>query len=493
MAEEKLNLSKGDDSIPRVRMSEIGTTGLATSDGEVREQIKKELRWPKVITTYKNMYNDPLIYAALTLMSNMISKVDWDVKPPESASQEDIKKTKFIRQCMDDMEHSWSSFIKEVLSYTIYGFSVNEKVFRKRNKESGSKYEDNLIGWRKIAPRSQDTISEWKWSKDGRRLEGVYQDLSMVEDDNRFSFFFKSEDKEPEGLFIPRNKFMLFTYNSKRDNPQGESPLNACYVPWKFKTIIEEQEAIGVTRDLGGMPVLGLHPKYMSPDATDEDKAIYEYYKNVIRNIHNNEQSGLIYPLMYNDQGKKIIEFDLMSSAGGKQYDTNQIIKRYEDKILTALFSDILKLGQESHGSFSLAGAKTNIVAVNIEARLKEIADVLNNDLIPQTFKLNGWSDTELPKFVFEDLDQEDLDEFSKLVQRIGSVGFLPKDGKTVSSVMKRSSFEHHKDYENMSQEDLSEVLPEKESRAGESQGSSGTGDTQNGGAGSANNSENAA
>jgi hypothetical protein len=247
LADKDLDLSQGEQSIPRVRMSEIGTTGLAFSDGEVKEQIKKELRWPHVIGTYKNMYNDPLIYSALTLLSNMISKVDWDVVP-SSETEDAIKKADYLKQNMGDMEHSWCELIKEIMSYTTYGFSVHEKVFRRRNKESGSKYDDNLVGWRKIAPRSQDTINEWKFSEDGRKLLGVYQDLSMVDNDDRYRFYFDSSDKDPEGLFIPRNKFMLFRYNAKRDNPQGESPLNACFVPWKFKSIIEEQEAIGVTR-----------------------------------------------------------------------------------------------------------------------------------------------------------------------------------------------------------------------------------------------------
>ena len=49
----------------------------------------------------------------------------------------------------------------------------------------------------------------------------------------------------------------------------------------------------------------------------------------------------------------------------------------------------------------SLAGSKTNILAVAIDARLKEIQEVLDNDLIPSLFKLNGWEDEELPKFVY--------------------------------------------------------------------------------------------
>lgn len=468
MAEEKLNLQSGDNTPPKLRLSEIGTLGLNVIDGEVREQIRKELQWPRVIRVYKQMLNDPMINAGINLVEMMISKVDWHVEAPENPTEEQLAKTQFIRQCMNDMEHSWSDFIKDVLSYLTYGFAVHEKVYRRRTKKAGSKYNDNLIGWKKLGPRSQDTISQWKWSKDGRNLIGVYQDLSMVNNDGRFDFYFNSPDKEPKGIFIPRDKFLLIRYNGKRDNPIGNSPLNACYIPYKFKTTIEEHEAVGIQRDLGGLPVLGLHPKYMSPDATPEDKQVYEYYKNVIRNIQNNEQAGLIYPLMYNEQGKKIVEFDLMSSAGSKSYDTDKIIKRYEDKILTALFADILKLGQDSHGSFSLAGAKTNIVAMNIEARLREIADVINNDLIPQTFALNGWDDTEFPKIVYEDLDEEDLDVFSKLVQRIGAVNFLPRNQDTVSQILKRTGFKNWKDIYKLSDEEFAKMFTDNETGAGE-------------------------
>lgn len=467
MAEEKLSLSTGAATIPNIRLTEVGTTGLSVNDGRVEEQVRKELRWPHVIKTYKNMYNDPMINAAVNLIEMMIAKVDWKVTAPENATPEQLSKTKFIEQCMHDMEHSWEDFIKEVLSYIVYGFSVNEKVFRYRDKKSGSAYSDNLIGWKKLAPRSQDTLADWKWSKDGRTLQGVYQDLSRVSNSiGRFDSFLK--DKEAKGIFIKKDKFLLFRYNPRRDNPLGNSPLNACWLPYKFRTIIEEQEAIGIARDLKGMPILGLHPKYMSTDASEEDKAIYEYYKNVMRNIQNNEQGTLIYPLMYNDQGKKIIEFELMSSEGSKSYDTNSIIKRYDDKILTALFADILKLGQDSHGSFSLAGAKTNIVAVNIEARLKEIASVINNDLVKQTFKLNGWDDAKLPKITYEDLDEEDLDELSKLVQRVAAVGFLPKSKAIVSQIVKRSGFDGWEEILDLSDKEFEKLFPEETSRSGD-------------------------
>lgn len=478
MAEEDLKLKSGSDDPPSVRMGEIGTVGLATIDKSVREQVKKELQWPQVAKTYKTMMNDPMIYAGVSLIEMMIAKVNWHVKEPVNATQEQKDKTEFIRQCMHDMDHGWEEFIKEILSYLTYGFSVHEKVFRRRTKKSGSKHTDNLIGWKKLSIRSQDTLGQWKWSKDGRKLTHVYQDLNRVNNSNsdRFNFYFNSPDKDPEGLKIPRNKFLLFRYNAKRDNPIGNSPLNACYVPYKIRTVIEEREAIGVQRNLEGMPVLGLHPKYMSPDATPEDAAVYDYYKNIMRNIQNNEQGTIIYPLMYNDQGKKIVEFELMSSKGGQSQDTDKIIKRYDDKILTALFADILKLGQDSHGSFSLAGAKTNIVAVNIESRLKEIAGVLNQDLVAQTYKLNGWDDIDQASIVYEDLDEEDLDIFSKLVQRIASTGYLPRDKQTITEIAKRAGFDNPERFLSMSDEEFDKLFPEATSRSGDGMKSAGEG-----------------
>ena len=48
-----------------------------------------------------------------------------------------------------------------------------------------------------------------------------------------------------------------------------------------------------------GTPCVSIPPIYMSPDATVEQKAVYEYYKNMVRNLERNEQSGIILPNAY--------------------------------------------------------------------------------------------------------------------------------------------------------------------------------------------------
>lgn len=477
MAElETEGLQSGDATAPRLRLGEVGTTGLKISNKQILEESKLELRWPTVIKTYKNMQKDATISSAINLYRMMLTRIDWKVEPPKGATPEQEKKAAFIQQCMLDMEHSWSEFIQDVSTSYIYGFSVQEKVYRKRLKTTGSRYDDGLIGWKKLPVRSQDTISGWIYSDDGRELLAVEQDLSTVSHYGRYNSLIQSNGQT---IKIPRNKFMLFRVNPERDNPEGNSLLKSVYLSWKYRTAIEEQEAIGIVRNMVGTPVIKIPAIYLSPDATAEQKAIRDYYYNMVRNLERNEQSGIVLPNAYDPESRQpLFSFELLSVASGKQYDTSEIIKRWDYKILTGLFADFLKIGQDQVGSFALAGAKTTIMAMAIEARLREIADVLNKDLIKQTFELNGWDDVDLPQFTYTDLDEEDLDEFSKLVQRIFSVNAIEFDREIANIIRERgfgaSPYPKDKEVDD-------DLLPQNRSRAGDgmAKGSgNGTGDS---------------
>lgn len=182
---------------------------------------------------------------------------------------------------------------------------------------------------------------------------------------------------------------------------------------------------------MGGMPIIELPPEYMSTNADANKKAVYEYMKDVIRNIHANEQMGLVVPKFVDPDTKQdIFGFRLEGvSGGGKQYDTDAIIKRYENKILMAYLADVLKIGQDSSGSYALSDNKTNLLAVGIESILKQILDVINRDLIPQTFLLNGIDvDGEYPKIIHGDLDNRDLEKLGKFIQQTVTAGAMEVD-----------------------------------------------------------------
>src|SRR5437016_1603691 len=57
---------------------------------------------------------------------------------------------------------------------------------------------------------------------------------------------------------IPIEKSLLFRTTSARGNPEGRSALRGAFTSWYYLKRIREYEAIGIERDLAGMPTFGV-------------------------------------------------------------------------------------------------------------------------------------------------------------------------------------------------------------------------------------------
>lgn len=489
MAEETINLEKGDNPIPRIRMSEIGTTGLKTRSGLVYEEARPELRHPNWNREVKAMQCDAVVSSGVELLQMWLQRATPEVIP-HSDEQSDKDKAIFLKQCMEDMEHSWDDVMKDVTSYIWYGFSPIEMVWRKRLTVSGSKYNDGLIGWKKLPIRSQNTIEKGKWTPDGRELTHLVQNIAGVTINEQFNNLLAAN---PTGeIEIPVDKLMQFRYNGTKGDPFGRSPLKSAWHSWRTRTQLQSDEAIGVQRDLSGVPKYTIPAEYMSPDADDDKKAVYANVCNQMRNFQRNEQSSFVIPfLLDQEHGQKMFDLDTIKTTGSSN-SVGDIIRRYNLEILTMLFADILVMGQTSTGSFALSGSKTNLVEMALEARLKEIASVIVNTGFRKLFELNGWDVTRLPQLKFRFAEDHNPDEFGKLVQRIASVNMMPRTPDTVAWAMKAAGYEDWETFKKMAQEDLDELFTDNESGAGTGMGTSGDGNSQAGGANSAKNADNA-
>lgn len=456
---------KPDDKLPRFQMSEVGGTGLRITSGQVLEEIKRELQFPESILTYKQMGYDAVIASALNYYEHMMLKAKFKIKPHALANEEQQKYVDYLDEMFEDMEHSWQDFVQEVSSMNTYGFCVNEIVLRKRLHSKGSKYNDGLIGIRKLPIRAQDSIRTWDYSEDGQ-LQSLTQKVPKIGKRGKVLMSHAGEE-----IVLPRKKFLLFRLGKKKDSPVGESPLKACYYAWKFKNSAEEMEAVGLQRDLSGVPIAWIPPQVMDKDADPELKAQYEMFKNIVRNVSNSQQTGMVLPQMYDDRGNPLFKFELLKNDGGKAYDTSKIKEYYSNCILTALSADLLKMGQTSTGSYALGNIKTTLSAIAIEAKLKEVCNVLNLHLFPLIAEMNGWDKTRLPYIEIDDLENTSIEEFSKFVQRTASTGLLPITPEVVNRVLEVGGFD-------LLPKDtiLEDVLPPSTSRSGDGMKSSGDG-----------------
>lgn len=433
MAEEKEDLtptlSTGSDPIPRMAMGQASFSGLNVFSGNIYEECAQDLRWPRCMQTYKDMAKDATIAPALNIVEMAIARVPWNIRIPEGYEDSLKDKAIFLEQCMKDMDHSWGTFIRQVVSFNRFGFSTHEKVLRRRYKKNGSKYNDGLVGIASLPSIAQDSITSWGWDDTGRKLDYLYQQKRIPSGKDKSAVVKSGED-----VRIRRGKFLLFRNSVLKDSPIGESPLNGCWQAWRFKTELEKFEATGVASDVHGLKVLSLNPRYMAEDASPADKAAFEHWKNVMRNLHTGDQTSVIVPSLKDDNGEEMIaDLKLLGINGTRSYNVGEIIARYRSEIVTCLIASQLSLGQSGGGSFSLAESLQQISNMSIESKLIEIQDQLNHDLIPTIFAANGWSTEVCPEFYFGDLVSPDLDVLSKFIQRVGAAGLLSQDANTVN------------------------------------------------------------
>ena len=467
--QETIEKATMGDTPERFKLSEAGYLGLNVYAGVTQDEIKKELNFPASIQTYKQMSYHGTINSALTLFDTLVSKADWKFKAPKDATTAELEQARVINEMMNDLQgQTWSEFISDALSSNVYGFSVHEKVYRRRTKENGSKYNDGLIGWKKLPIRNQETIQRFVFSEDGNDVIGVRQDLTQISDPyNRYT------QRSNSAIVLPRSKIMLFRAGKHKGDPYGKSPLRDAYLAWRFLSVIEEIEANGVAKDLAGLPVLKLPPQYLAADASPDQKAIRAYYENVMRNLQVNQQSALILPQAYDqDTRQPLFSLELLSLNGSKAMDTSKIKEYYKNLILTSLFADLLTMGQTGGGSFALGQIKSSLSGSAAESMLKKITQVINDDLIRQTYELNGWDTSRMGYMDFDNIQTEDLESFSKAIQRYASTSVLEVDRDVLNRIRESVGIDALPEDEEPNQD----LIPAKTSRSGDGMKTAGEG-----------------
>jgi hypothetical protein len=212
---------------------ELGATGLKRSGGYLDEEFLPQLRGRKAVQVYKEMSeNDPLVGALIFTVDRLLRNVEWRVEPA-GKSKEDKDAARLVETCMDDMSHTWGDFISEVLSSLVYGWSWHEIVYKRRvspwekDPTKKSQYTDNMVGWRKMPIRAQETLLRWVFDESG-------DCIAMTQ----------LAPPHYKTTVLPMDRSLLFRYRHHKGSPEGMSMLRNAYRPWYMKKRLEEFEAV---------------------------------------------------------------------------------------------------------------------------------------------------------------------------------------------------------------------------------------------------------
>lgn len=377
-------------------MAEMGRSGLSHQGGYVIEELLSNLAGGKELRVYREMSdNDPTVGAILFAINMLTRQVKWDVEPHPDGEDADVE---FLENVLEEMDHSWADFVSEVMSMLIYGWSFFEIVYKRR--------EDGKVGWKKIALRAQESLDKW-----------VIDDKT-----SEIKAFSQRPPPDYEVITIPMKKGVLFRTASNKNNPQGRSILRNAYRPWYFKKRIEEIEAIGIERELAGIPIARVDSSILASTADAEQIALRNEIESILKNVRADKQAGIIWPNDRDADGNSLYEFDLMSSGGTRAFDTTKIIQRYDQRITMTVLADFILLGHEKVGSFALSSDKTDLFAVAIGAWLEMIKETITKQMIKPLFEMNGKTEN-IPGIKFGDIERPDLTQIASFMSQMAQMG----------------------------------------------------------------------
>lgn len=398
---EKARAAGGEDMVA------IGDTGLRHYNGVLYEEHRQALagdRWTAVVKEMSE--EDSTIGAALFAIDNLVRAVPWDFEPAADSGTEGERWADLCRSAISDMSMSWADTVSSIFTMVPYGWSYHNVINKRRQGEqpykpddpmaaASSDYDDGLIGWRIIEPRSQD--SKLRWELDARNgIRGMWQ-----------------QPISGPAVLIPIERSALFRTSVKKNSPEGISCLR--WAHWAYYSLrkIEVYEGIGIERDLAGLPVGKVPSSYLSSTAKQAEKDAVVGMKKTLMNVRANENAAFLWPSDRDDRGNEMFPLDLMTSGGRRQIDVSAVIMRKRAEMAGCLLADWLSLGHEANGSRALGSSKIDLFQRCLATWTQGVADIFDAHLTPRLMRANGVSPQLRPRLRPGKVDQVDIEQFA--------------------------------------------------------------------------------
>ena len=405
--------------------TDIGSLGLRQYGGWVREEFLPQLLGRQAQRVFREMRDNSAVVSSIVFaITQAMRKVEWRTRPANDTPAA-IQAADFADSLRTDMSHTWEDFVTEALTMLVYGFAPHEIVYKRRLgrnlKRKGpdgtplpdSKYNDGLIGWRRLPIRGQDTVLKWFFGINGE-IEGMTQQPWIG-----------------QLIDLPIDKMLLFRPSQHKNNPEGYSVLRGAYRPYFFIKRLEEQEAVMFER-LSGLPVISVPSTLLDGVAAQDpaSMAAFEAYKKMVTNVRIDEQMGLILPsdTFPNADGSKssvkMFNFELVTPASGRTgVDADKSIERYKLDILMTVLADFIKMGHEVRGTNNLAAIKVDMFYQAIAGWLNSMASVLNRYGLQRIWDLNGLDLDLMPEYVPDMAQRIDLDSLGGYIVNLAQAG----------------------------------------------------------------------
>lgn len=418
------------DTVPQpvLDLGTYGQSGLRQSGGYLDEEFLKELKGKKARMVYRQMGdNDATVGAILFVLRTLVESVEWSVVPADDSTPA-AAEAEFLESVLEDMEMPMESVLSTISTMFQYGFAPLEKLYKIRkgpdedDARYRSDYTDGLVGLRGLALRAQQTVERWDIEPETGRILGMWQ-----------------QPYTGVQRYIPIEKLALFRTTDDKNNPEGRSLLRNAYRSWYFKTRLEELEAIGIERELAGLPLIRIPAQYLDTQGDPAMRRVGATFRQMAKNIKRDQEEGLVIPSDLYPNGGKMFDVELLGGKGTGRVDTTKVIERHDKAMATSVLADFIFLGQQAVGSFALSNDKTALFSQALEAFLGMIAGVWNSDIIPTLWKLNGKDAKLRPRLEHGKIERANLAELAAFITALANAGMALFPDRELENTLRRA------------------------------------------------------
>lgn len=383
---------------------EQGSTGLLSFSGVIQEEFLKELRGREGYKRYDEIRrNSPIAGAMLYYHEMAVRKCSWNFANRSDRKAQD-ERVDFLNYARENMTQSWNEFISESLTFMSFGFSIFWTNYKRDEK--------NGLIWDTFSPRAQNTVYQWLLNYPN------YKEYDPAKRNGDILGFIQQAPPTYQTVTLTMDRLIHFRTRVERNNPEGISLLRNAWIPYYYAKNLQAIEAIGYERDLNGLPKVQMPPGANVSESdpnSDVNKAM-----EIVRNVRNDEQGGVVVPDGW--------VFELLSGSGKGFADIGRTIQRYESRMLMAMLSQFIMLGQDGVGSLALSKDSTSIAEMVVNATADIIAETFTKQEIPRILKLNGY-DPEGIVLEHSPAGDTDLTALADFVQKLqDKITWSPED-----------------------------------------------------------------
>jgi len=309
---------------------------------------------------YDAMQADAQVRASLNVKKLGVLAAQWELVP-DNDSQEACDIAEFIRFNFSYMTGSVISLLWKAMDCFAKGFSVLEQIYELREEQP---YQGKFV---LKAVKAKDP-----------QLFGF--DVDEFLNIKGLNLIVPGEVPTE----MPRDKFILYSYNSRYESPWGESDLRSAHQHWFAKTALLKFWSVYLEK-YGSPTVMGIYKRGLPPESQDELLEVLEKLQR---------ENALVIP--------EDVQVQLLQSLqnGGQGY--LEAVDYHNKEIARAILGQTLATDEGRRvGSLALGTVHLQVLLLQLQSLRRDLAETVVTEQVIRPLVVMNFGEMAYPHFRF--------------------------------------------------------------------------------------------